>query len=281
MQPGGVYFLRAEANAPGYEIELRLLQPAPYRDPRMAVRQGLYDHLAQVDAWLTNRPRGASVERRIRDTGNLLGTHCMSCHTQAGVWGSAVPVEHGYPVENIQNFRRLVNLMYESLRPTNYLKEAANNTSLAPLDIGDGPAGTRVAGHNVCTAERVLPPRKLHSQQVVRAANHVLQTADPGGINAAGPGSNVGKSVVFSYAGEILRTAWDRTGHPRYFAGGGGKGPEAVGGAGEVQRRSLPPHRVLPPLLSPGLPRSQPQDAFGSTGAPASASSDRAATGDR
>ena len=219
LQPGGVYFLRAEANAPGYEIELRLLQPAPYQDPRMAVRQGLYDHLAQVDAWLTNRPRGASVERRIRDTGNLLGTHCMSCHTQAGVWGSAVPVENGYPVENIQNFRRLVNLMYESLRPTNYLKDAANNTSLAPLDVGDGPAGTRVAGHNVCTAERVLPPRKLHSQQLVRAANHVLQTADPGGINAAGPGSNVGKSVVFSYAGEILRTAWDRTGHPRYFAG--------------------------------------------------------------
>ncbi len=219
LQPGGVYFLRAEANAPGYEIELRLLQPAPFRDPRMAVRQGLYDHLAQVDSWLTNRPRGASVERRIRDTGNLLGTHCMSCHTQAGVWGSAVPVESGYRIENVQNFRRLVNVMYESLRPANYLKEAANNTSLAPLDVGDGPAGTRVAGHNLCTAERVLPPRKLHSKQLVRAANQVLQTADPSGINAAGPGSNVGKSVVFSFAGEILRTAWDRTRHPRYFAG--------------------------------------------------------------
>ena len=219
LQPGGVYFLRAEANAPGYEMELRLLKPAPYRDPRLAVRQALYDHLAQVDSWLTNRPRGASVERRIRDTGNLLGTHCMSCHTQAGVWGSAVPVEKGYRIENVQNFRRLVNVMYESLRPTNYLKEAANNTSLAPLDVGDGPAGTRVAGHNVCTAERVVPPRKLHSQQLVRAANHVLQTADPSGINAAGPGSNVGKSVVFSFAGEILRTAWDRTKHPRYFSG--------------------------------------------------------------
>ncbi len=175
--------------------------------------------MAQVDAWLTNRPRGASVERRIRDTGNLLGTHCMSCHTQAGVWGSAVPLENGYPIENVQNFRRLVNLMYESLRPTNFLKEAANNASVAPLDVGDGPAGTRVAGHNLCTAERVVSPRKLHSRQLIRAANHVLQTADPGGINAAGPGSNVGESVVFSFAGEILRTAWDRTNHPRYFAG--------------------------------------------------------------
>jgi hypothetical protein len=218
LKPGGTYLLRAEANAPGYEIELRVLKPAPYDDPRLAVRQAMYDHIGQVDAWLTNRPRGASVERRIRDTGNLMGTHCMSCHTQSGVWGPAVPIENGYRVENLQNFRRLVNVMYESLRPTNYLKDAANNTSLAPLDVGDGPAGTRVAGHNVCAAERVVPARKLHSMQAIRAANHVLQTADPSGINAAGPGSNVGQSVVYNYAGEILRTAWDRTGHPRYFA---------------------------------------------------------------
>ncbi|MEW5979802.1 MAG: hypothetical protein AB1898_28745 [Acidobacteriota bacterium] len=218
LKPGQVYFLRAEANAPGYEIELRVLPPAPYQDPRMAVRQALYDHLAQVDAWLSNRPRGASVERRIRDTGNLMGTHCMSCHTQSGVWGPAVAVENGYRPENLQNLRRLINIMYESMRPTNYLKDAANNTSLAPLDVGDGPAGTRVAGHNVCTAERVWPARRLHSMQALRAANQVLQTADPSGINAAGPGSNVGQAVVYNYAGEILRTAWDRTGHPRYFA---------------------------------------------------------------
>ncbi len=218
LKPGKTYLLRAEANAPGYELELRVLKPAPYDDPRMAVRQAVYDHLGQVDSWLTNRPRGASVERRIRDTGNLMGTHCMSCHTQSGVWGTAGPMENGYTLENKQNFRRLVNVMYESLRPTNYLKDAANNTSLAPLDVGDGPAGTRVAGHNVCTAERVIPARKLHSMQAIRAANHTIQTADPSGINAAGPGSNVGQSIVYNYAGEILRTAWDRTNHPRYLA---------------------------------------------------------------
>jgi hypothetical protein len=65
LKPGRTYFLRAEANAPGYEIELRVLRPAPYDDPRMAVRQALYDHLGQVDAWLANRPRGAT-QRRIR-----------------------------------------------------------------------------------------------------------------------------------------------------------------------------------------------------------------------
>ncbi|MFN7623017.1 MAG: hypothetical protein ACK5RS_07690, partial [Acidobacteriota bacterium] len=218
IKPGGVYFLRAEANAPGYEVELRLLPPAPYRDPRLAVRQAMYDHIGQVDSWLSNRPRGASVERRIRDTGNLMGTHCMSCHTQSGVWGPVVPVENGYRVENIQHYRRMVNMMYESLRPTNYLKEAANNTSLPPLDIGDGPAGTRVTGRAAVTVERIMAPRKLHSKQVYRAANLVLQTADPSGINAAGPGSNVGQSVVYAYAGEILRRAWDQTGHPRYLA---------------------------------------------------------------
>ncbi|MEK7830152.1 MAG: hypothetical protein AAB401_03655, partial [Acidobacteriota bacterium] len=218
LKPGKTYFMRAEANAPGYELELRVLKPAPYDDPRLAVRQAMYDHIGQVDSWLTNRPRGASVERRLRDTGNLMGTHCMSCHTQSGVWGPAGPLENGYTIENKQNFRRLVNVMYESLRPTNYLKDAANNTSLTPLDVGDGPAGTRVAGHNVCTAERVIPARKLHSMQAIRAANHTIQTADPSGINAAGPGSNVGQSIVYNYAGEILRTAWDRTSHPRYLA---------------------------------------------------------------
>jgi hypothetical protein len=218
LKPGGVYFLRAEANAPGYEIELRLLKSAPYSDVQLAVRQAMYDHIGQVDAWLTNRPRGASVERRIRDSGNLMGTHCMSCHTQSGVWGPVVPLQNGYKLENKQNYRHLLNTMYESLRPTNYLKDAANNTSLAPLDIGDGPAGTRVTGHAVTSAELIVKPRKLHSMQALRAANHVLQTADPSGINAAGPGSNVGQSVVYNYSGEILLRAWERTAHPRYLA---------------------------------------------------------------
>jgi hypothetical protein len=217
FEPGRVYFLRVEANAPGYQLQVRVLPPAPYTDPRMAVRQAMYTHIGQVDAWLTNRPRGASVERRIRDSGNLLGTQCMSCHTQSGVWGPAVPVRNGYRVENVQSFWHLVNVMYECLRPTNELKDAANNTSLAPLDIGDGPAGTRAAGFNIVNAEQVLPARKLHSKQQVRTANFVLQTADPGGINAAGPGSNIGRNIVWLFASEILLRAWQDTGDPRYF----------------------------------------------------------------
>jgi len=78
LQPGGVYFLKVESNSPGYEVELRIRRPAPYSDPRAAIRQAMYDHLGQVDAWLMNRPRGAAIDRRIRDTGSLLGTHCIS-----------------------------------------------------------------------------------------------------------------------------------------------------------------------------------------------------------
>jgi mono/diheme cytochrome c family protein len=217
LQPGGVYFLKVEANSPGYDVELRLRQPGPFQDPRQAVRMAMYDHLAQVDAWLLNRPRGASVERRIRDTGSLLGTHCMSCHTQSGVWGPAGAMANGYRPENVANLRHLVNVMYESLRPTNVLQDAANNTSLAPLDLGDGPAGTRVAGYNVTTAESVIAPQRLHSAQQVRTANFVLQSADPSGVNAAGPGSNVGQAVVYRFAGEILRRAWEQTRDDRYL----------------------------------------------------------------
>jgi hypothetical protein len=217
LKPGHVYFLRVESNTPGYGLELRIVKPAPYDDPHRAVRHALYDHLGQVSSWLNNRPRGASVERRIRDTGNLLGTHCMSCHTQSGVWGPAIPFAQGYRTSNSHLFRNLTNICYQSLRPTNELVEAANNTSLAPLDIGDGPAGTRVAGHSVVSLERFMPPRKLQSKQHLRASNFILQTADPGGINAAGPGANVGKGVVFNYAGEIVFEAWKKTGNSQFF----------------------------------------------------------------
>jgi len=217
LQPGGVYFLKVESNSPGYEVELRIRRPAPYTDPRVAIRQAMYDHLGQVDAWLMNRPRGAAVDRRIRDTGSLLGTHCMSCHTQSGVWGPSGPLKYGYRIENVVNFRHLSNLAYESMRPTNELAEAANNTSLAPLDLGDGPAGTRVAGFNVTTLEDLVPPRRLHSAQQIRAANFVLQSSDPSGINAAGPGSNIGQTLVYRFAGEILKRAWLNTRNPKYL----------------------------------------------------------------
>ncbi len=217
LKPGGVYFLRVEANAPGYQLQLRTVKPGPYTDPRQAIRQGIYTQIGQVDAWLTNRPRGASVERRLRDSGNLLGTQCMSCHTQSGVWGPAVPFALGYRPENVQNYWHLTNVMYECLRPTNTIKDAANNTSLAPLDFGDGPAGTRAAGYNIVNAERFLAPSKLHSKQQIRTANYMLASGDPGGINAAGPGSNVGEVVVYLMAIEILKTGWEKTGDPKYF----------------------------------------------------------------
>lgn len=219
LKPRETYFLRVEANAPGYQLELRLLKPAPYADPRLAIRQAIYTQIGQVDAWLTNRPRGASVERRIRDSGNLLGTQCMSCHTHSGVWGPSVPFANGYRPENVQNFWHLINDMYECLRPCNVLKDAVNNTSLAPLDIGDGPAGTRAAGFNIVNLERIRKPSKLHARQQVRSANFVLQTSDPGGINAAGPGSNIGFVIVNLFATEILKTAWEKTNDPKYFRG--------------------------------------------------------------
>lgn len=219
FQPGGVYFLRVEANSPGYDLELRLRDLAPHTDPRKALRQAMYDHVSQVSAWLLNRPRGAAVDRRIRDTGSLLGTHCMSCHTQSGVWGPAGAMRNGYLIENWQNYRHLSNLMYESLRPTNVLAEAANNTSLSPLDLGDGPAGTRAAGFNVVSYERIAAPRRLHAAQQQRTANFVLQSADPSGINAAGPGSNIGQVIVYRFAGEILLRAWKDTRNDKYLAG--------------------------------------------------------------
>ena len=220
VMPGGVYYLRVEANQPGYQLEVRLSGPAPYDDPVRATEQAIYYQLAEVDAWLIHRPRNIALDRRVRDGTSLFGENCMSCHTQSGVWGVADAFRHGYrPEGTVQNWRRLVNTMYESLRPTIKLKDAAVNTSLAPNDLGDAPAGSRVAGRNIVLHERTFRPKRLHSYQQRRTANYVLQTNDPGGINAAGKGSNFGPNVVFKFAAEILERAWRDTSDPRYFFG--------------------------------------------------------------
>ena len=218
IQPGETYYLRVEANQPHYEMQVRLFDPAPYDDPVDAVRQGIYYHLAEIDAWLIHRPRNIAPHRRVRDATALFGENCMSCHTQSGVWGVADAFRQGYRPDGVeQNYRRLVNTMYESLRLTNELKDAAVNTSVAPNDLGDGPAGTRVAGRNIVLHERTFPPKKAHAQWQQRTANYVLQTADPQRINAAGRGSNFGPNVVFKFSAEVLERAWKDTGEPRYF----------------------------------------------------------------
>src|SRR5207253_2131737 len=86
--------------------------------------------------------------------------------------------------------------MEESLRPTNVLVDAANNTSLAPLDLGDGPAGTRAAGYNVTTLESFLAPRRLHSAPQVPPANSARQSAHPSAMKAAGRGRYAAQSLV-------------------------------------------------------------------------------------
>ena len=219
VMPGETYYLRVEANQPAYEMEVRLFDPAPFDDPAAAVRQAVRYHAAEIDAWLIHRPRNVALHRRIRDATALFGENCMSCHTQSGVWGLADAARNGYapPAGIEQSFRRLVNTMYESLRLTNELEDAAVNTSVAPNDLGDGPAGTRVAGRNIVLHERTHRPKKLHRQWQRRTANYVLQTADPKGINAAGPGSNFGPNVVFKFGAEVLERAWRDSGDPRYF----------------------------------------------------------------
>lgn len=220
IEPGEIYYLRVEANQPHYEVQVRLFDPGPYDDPVQAVKQAIHYHLAEIDAWLIHRPRNIAPHRRVRDATALFGENCMSCHTQSGVWGVADAFRHGYGPEGVeQNYRRLVNTMYESLRLTNELKDAAVNTSVAPNDLGDGPAGTRVAGRNIVLHERTFRPKQVHAQWQQRTANYVLQTADPKGINAAGRGSNFGPNVVFKFSAEVLERAWRDTGEPRYFFG--------------------------------------------------------------
>ena len=245
LEPGETYYLRVEANQPHYEMQVRLFDPAPYDDPVEAVRQAIYYHLAEIDAWLIHRPRNIAPHRRVRDATALFGENCMSCHTQSGVWGVADAFRNGYGPKGVeQNYRRLVNTMYESLRLTNKLKDAAVNTSVAPNDLGDGPAGTRVAGRNIVLHERAARPKKLHAHWQRRTANYVLQTADPKGINAAGRGSNFGPNVVFKFSAEVLERAWRDTAEPRYFFGLEEKGRKILATGDDIRVTDDYGHRI-------------------------------------
>lgn len=245
LEPGETYYLRVEANQPHYEMEVRIFDPAPYDDPVQAVKQAIYYHLAEIDAWLIHRPRNIALHRRVRDATALFGENCMSCHTQSGVWGVADAFRNGYGPDGVeQNYRRLVNTMYESLRLTNELVDAAVNTSVAPNDLGDGPAGTRVAGRNIVLHERTFRPKRVHAQWQQRTANYVLQTADPKGINAAGRGSNFGPNVVFKFSAEVLERAWRDTGEPRYFYGLEEKGRKILATGDDIRVTDDYGHRI-------------------------------------
>ncbi|HLU47233.1 MAG TPA: hypothetical protein VK116_04085, partial [Planctomycetota bacterium] len=221
VEPGEVYFIEVEANQPGWELDLRLIDPAPYDNPARAVEQGMYYHLAEVSAWMIHKPRGNALYKRLRDGTNLFGETCMSCHAQSGVWGVAETQASGFPIAPgvRRSWSRLIDQMYASARPTNTIADASINTSTPPADFGDGLAGTRVLGRNVAKAEMVRRPSLLRARQRLRIANFVLATTDPKAVNAAGRGANFGPNVVLKFAGEILRAAWDDTGDPRYLRG--------------------------------------------------------------
>ena len=44
---------------------MRLFDPAPYDDPVAAVRQAIYYHLAEIDAWLIHRRGNIAPHRRV------------------------------------------------------------------------------------------------------------------------------------------------------------------------------------------------------------------------
>ena len=250
VHPGGTYFLRVEANQPGYELEVRLVDPAPFESPQDAVRQSIYYHLAEIDAWLIHRPRNIAVHRRVRDGSSLFGENCMSCHTQSGVWGVADAMRHGYrPDGTVQNHRRLVNTMYESLRPTVELVDAAVNTSLAPNDLGDAPAGSRVAGRNIVLHERTFAPKRLHSYQQRRTANYVLANCRPRRNQRSRKGIELRPERGLQVRGGDSRARL--AGHRRPQVPGGlgrkgGKDRRDWRRPAEGVRRPWTPHRVLP-----------------------------------
>jgi hypothetical protein len=87
-----------------------------------------------------------------------------------------------------------MNVMYESLRPTTTLKDAANNTSAPPHDLGDGPA------HASGRSQRPDTQPSSHRESSTRPSRSGSNHPAVGRSNrhqCRGKGSNVGQAVVF------------------------------------------------------------------------------------
>ena len=133
----------------------------------------------------------------------------MSCHTQSGYGVRWARAQYGYCHRESREFAP-VDEHHVRIAAADQCPSATLRTIPAWLRstwATGRPA--RVQRVQCADGGMLLAPQKLHSAQQIRTANFVLQSADPSGINAAGPGSNVGAAVVYRFAGAILRRAWD------------------------------------------------------------------------
>lgn len=113
----GIYYLQVNANHPAYILRTRKLPVPPYDDPTLAVEAGMHYIMNVGDAWFAQVPREGNIFVRaanIHDT----GTRCTACHPSVfSTESNLIAHRNGYPIRSKDNFRYVVDRLYNSITP--------------------------------------------------------------------------------------------------------------------------------------------------------------------
>ncbi|MBI2435011.1 MAG: discoidin domain-containing protein, partial [Candidatus Hydrogenedentes bacterium] len=116
LQPGE-YFLEVNANHPRYLLRSYKYPVPPYQDPKLAVEVGLRYAMDVGDAWFAQIPREGNIYRRVQNM-HETAMRCTACHPSVfSTEPNLVAHRNGYSIPSKQNFRYVVERIYNSMAP--------------------------------------------------------------------------------------------------------------------------------------------------------------------
>ncbi|GMW00891.1 MAG: hypothetical protein AMXMBFR84_20280 [Candidatus Hydrogenedentota bacterium] len=113
----GVYYLEVNANHPRYLIRTHKYPVPPYTDPTLAVEVGLRYVMDVGDAWFAQIPREGNIYQRAANM-HETAMRCTACHPSVfSTEPNLVAHRNGYPIPSKQNFRYVIERIYNSMAP--------------------------------------------------------------------------------------------------------------------------------------------------------------------
>lgn len=117
LSEAGDYYVAVRAAHPEYKLRTRLYDPAPYKDPQVAVRTGVDYILAAGDSWHANTPRRGGTLDRVSAVHQETSL-CVACHaTHFSQRAQLYATRNGYPVVQRQQLQFLSERFYNNPRP--------------------------------------------------------------------------------------------------------------------------------------------------------------------
>ena len=113
----GTYYLEVNGNHPRYLVRSYTYPVPPYADPKLAVEVGSRYLMDVGDAWFAQIPREGNIYQRVQNM-HETAMRCTACHPSVfSTEPNLVAHRNGYPIPSKQNFRYVVERIYNSIAP--------------------------------------------------------------------------------------------------------------------------------------------------------------------